>query len=95
MEKKFCISQMWSVFPNVSLIQNFGDDMIGWIAQLIKFGFQLIITVCSLLCQMLRPKIYVCKFTKINNFSYAQIIFMASEAGNGGFNKDPMFGSVK
>jgi hypothetical protein len=77
---------MWLAFPNVSL---------GQIAKLVKFGIQLIITVCSLLCQMLRQKIYVCKYIKISNRSYAQIIFIASEAGNGGFNKDPMFVSVK
>jgi hypothetical protein len=76
---------MWLTFPNVSL---------GQIAKLVKFGIQLIITVCSLLLQILRQKIYVCKYIKISNRSYAQIIFMAGEASQGVLNKDPMFASI-
>ncbi len=82
-------------FPNVSLVQKMGDKIIRRIAKLIKFRIRPIITVCSLFLQMLRQKIYICKYIKISNINYAQMIFMAGEAGHGGFNKDPMFGSVK
>jgi len=44
-------------FPNVSLVQKMGDKIIRQIAKLIKFHIRPIITVCSLLCQMLIPKI--------------------------------------
>ncbi len=83
---------MWLAFPNVSLIQNLEDKIIGQIAKLVKIGIRLISTVCSLLCQMLRQKIYICKYIKISNISYAKIFFIASEAG---LNKDPMFASIK
>jgi len=49
------------------------------IAKKNKFCIWPIVSVCSPLCQMLRSKIYVCKYIEIRNRGYFQLALQARE----------------